>query len=116
MLRPRQAKRLRERHALSINQVEIDGRMMASETLRHTPAGIPAFQFRLVHASRQAEAGKERTVECEIEAQAFGETAVRLAAQSTEDRLKLIGFLDRKGPRNSMPILHITEFKIIKEQ
>lgn len=89
--------------------------MVVGESLRYTPAGIPVLQFRLAHASQQSEAGRERTVSCEIDAQAFGEVAKRLAACSTDSRLTLTGFLDRKGARNPMPNLHVTEFKIIKE-
>jgi primosomal replication protein N len=89
--------------------------VVVGESLRYTPAGIPVLQFRLAHASQQIEAGRERTVSCEIDAQAFGEVATRLAACKTDSRLTLSGFLDRKGARNPMPNLHVTEFKIIKE-
>jgi len=98
-----------------VNRVEIDGRIASHQGLRHTPAGMPSFQLQFLHASMQYEAGRERKVECEIEALAFGEVAANLARQSPESNLTLIGFLERKGMRSSIPILHVTEFKIIKE-
>jgi primosomal replication protein N len=95
------------------NRLEIEGTVVVGETLRYTPAGIPVLQFRLVHASQQIEAGRERMVSCEIDVQAFGEVAVGLAGCKPDSRLRLTGFLDRKGVRNPMPNLHVTEFKII---
>jgi primosomal replication protein N len=101
---------------VSCNRVELDGKVVASDSLRYTPAGIPVLQFKLAHVSQQIEAGRERTVNCEIEAMAFGDVATRIARLPPESRVKLSGFLDRKGARNPMPNLHVIEFEIdIKE-
>lgn len=100
---------------MSCNRVEIDGKVVTGDSLRHTPAGIPVLKFRLAHVSRQCEAGRDRTVGCEIDALAFGDIAARLAACPPESPLRLTGFLDRMSARNPMPNLHVTEFEIIKE-
>ena len=36
------------------------------EPLRHTPAGLPLLNFKLVHKSLQVEGGYRRQVECEV--------------------------------------------------
>ncbi len=89
--------------------------MSASECLRHTPAGVPVLSFRLVHTAPVREAGRDRMASCEIDALAFGDIAARLASTPADCFLRLTGFLDRKGARNPMPNLHVTEFEIIKE-
>jgi len=100
---------------VSRNRVEIDGKVLTGDGLRHTPAGIPVLKFRLAHASQQSEAGRERTVGCEIDALAFGDIAAKLAACPPESMLRLTGFLDRMSVRTPLPNLHVTEFEIIKE-
>jgi primosomal replication protein N len=100
---------------VSRNKIEIDGKVIRGDSLRHTPAGIPVLRFRLAHASTQREAGRERTISCEIDAQAFGDIAARMAACPPETTMRCQGFLDRTSARDPSPSLHVTEFEIIKE-
>jgi primosomal replication protein N len=93
--------------------VELAGLIGASGSLRHTPAGIPAWQATLRHASRQLEAGRTRQVECEAAVQAFGNVAERLAALPAGTPIQVAGFLDRAGARNPQPVLHVTEFELL---
>jgi primosomal replication protein N len=97
------------------NRFRLGGRVIHNDGLRHTPAGIPSVQLRLVHVSEQLEAGRSRRVECEVEAVAFGTTAQSLARLAADARINLAGFLDRKGLRDPRPVLHVTEFELIKE-
>jgi len=97
------------------NRVELTGQITASAGLRHTPAGIPALQASLRHASQQMEAGRARQVECEAAFQAFGEVAKRLAALPAGTAIQVSGFLDRNSPRNPQPVLHVTEFELLEE-
>jgi primosomal replication protein N len=95
------------------NRVELGGQVVYNDGLRHTPAGLASLLLRLAHASEQSEAGHSRRVECELEAVAFGKPAERLAGLEVGARVGLSGFLDRKGLRDSRPILHVTGFELI---
>jgi primosomal replication protein N len=98
---------------LERNRVEIDGRIASSDGLRHTPGGLPSLQLRLGHASGQTEANRQRRVEFELEALAFGKPAQELAGLPVGTQIRLIGFLERKGIRDPWPIVHITEYELI---
>ena len=66
-----------------VNRFTFDATLAARDTLRHTPAGIPAIECTLDHRSEQAEAGGIRKVECEMRAVAFGEVALALSQCAT---------------------------------
>src|SRR5262245_37178823 len=58
-------------HVPDANRLVLDALLAQRGDLRHTPAGIPAVDCVLQHASIQQEAGGERRVECELAAIAF---------------------------------------------
>jgi primosomal replication protein N len=84
------------------------------EPLRHTPAGIPALDCMLRHASQQVEAGTPRKVECELPAVAFGEVAKALAGVAPGGMLRCEGFLARRWRTGISVALHITRFTELK--
>jgi primosomal replication protein N len=76
--------------------------------LRYTPAGIPAIEFRLEHASQQTEAGQVRQVKAALKAMAFGALAERMAQQTLGSQWRFTGFLS--STRNGKSVaLHITD-------
>ena len=76
------------------------------QTLRYTPAGVPALDVRLEHESQQTEAGSMRKVSAAVKAVAFGALAERLARQAPGSIWSFQGFL--ATPRNSKSVvLHI---------
>lgn len=90
---------------------------MATSGPRSTPAGMPVLRFQVQHTSVQQEAGRTRPVEVETELVAYGKVAQELAQEFASlrpgNRLKLTGFIDRKGVRNPQLELHVTEFGIL---
>jgi primosomal replication protein N len=86
---------------------------MATSGPRTTPAGMPVLRFQVQHTSKQREADRTRPVEVEAELVAYGKVAQELAKAKPGDRLKLTGFIDRKGVRNPQLELHATEFEIL---
>ena len=79
------------------------------EALRFTPAGIPALNLKLEHASNVSEAGQPRQIKAAVKAVALGATAERLARQATGSVWKFSGFL--ANPRNGKNVVfHIQEF------
>jgi primosomal replication protein N len=81
--------------------------------LRYTPAGIPAFDGVLLHASEQDEAGAPRRVECELAAVAFGPVARELAGLTPGTALRCTGFLARRHRRGTSVALHVHQFEVL---
>lgn len=96
-----------------MNRFELTGELLASTGARRTPSGLPTMRLQLRHRSTQTEAARDRTVELETELVAFGPVAEALAGAGIGSRLRLAGFIDRKGARDPRPELHVTEFDIL---
>ena len=78
--------------------------------MRYTPAGLPALNLRLEHASEILEAGQMRQVKLVVKAVAFGAMAERLVKQAIGSRWRFNGFL--ATPRNGKSVVfHIQEFQ-----
>ena len=88
--------------------------MIELGALRHTPAGVPAIEFKLRHASELAEAGTQRQVSAEIPAIAFDAQARLLAGTPLERALEVEGFLCAKSRRSKKLVLHATRIEFIE--
>jgi primosomal replication protein N len=97
------------------NRVTLDATLAEAGPLRYTPAGIPAFDGLLRHASRQPEAGGERAVDCEIAAVAYGDAARALAKIATGTTLRCRGFLARRYRTGVTLALHVNEFELTRD-
>jgi len=82
--------------------------------LRYTPAGMPAVEFRIAHASEQEEAGGRRQVEAELGAIAFDAQARLLAQAALNSGVRLQGFLAAKSRRSRRPVLHVTNIEFVE--
>jgi len=98
---------------LNRNQFVFDGEIISADTLRHTPAGVPALTLTLRHESHQEEAGKDAATQFEISALAFGMVAMELAEVHPGEMVTVKGFMNRKNRFSDAPVLHITEFKTL---
>ncbi|HEX4928153.1 MAG TPA: primosomal replication protein N [Burkholderiales bacterium] len=94
-----------------MNRLELSGRLLELGTLRHTPGGLAAIDFKVVHESEQDEAGGRRKVSAEIAAVAFEAQARLLAVRPLGAELKLQGFLAAKSRRSKRLILHVTNIE-----
>ena len=95
------------------NQVALSGELAQVEPLRHTPAGIPLLHFKLVHRSRQIEAGLKRQVECEMSGVAMAEVAVTMSRLKAGQAVRVSGFLNRKNRMSAQLILHAAAAEIL---
>ena len=86
--------------------------MIARETLRHTPAGVPILALTLQHESRQVEGGMPRQVGFEIEAMAVGELARQMDSIEAGSTLRVEGFLASRSKLSTRLVLHVSEFEI----
>jgi primosomal replication protein N len=93
------------------NRLILDVTLIERGDLRYTPAGIPALECMLRHASLQPEAGGERSVDCELAAVAFGDPAIALAKVPAGAVLRCKGFLARRYRTGITVALHVNEFE-----
>jgi primosomal replication protein N len=97
------------------NAVALSGELAAIEPLRHTPAGIPLVNFKLLHKSRQVEGGYKRQVDCEIVGVALGEIAMAMSRMPQGRLVSVEGFLNRKNRMSAQLILHVTRAQELKD-
>jgi primosomal replication protein N len=95
------------------NRLTLDATLAERANLRYTPAGVPALECMLKHASVQREAGGMRKVDCELAAVAFGEPALALAGMADGTALRCKGFLARRYRTGITVALHIDEFETL---
>jgi primosomal replication protein N len=80
--------------------------------LRYTPAGIPIVSAKLLHSSRQIEAGIPRLVEFEMAAVAAGEISGSFNQAELGGTFQFTGFLARKNRNSKSLVFHIIDFGI----
>ena len=91
------------------NHLVLTASIAGLEAVRYTPAGVPALNLKLEHASSVMEAGQAREIKVEIKALAFGSLAERLASQAAGSVWSFRGFI--ATPRNGKHVVfHIQEF------
>jgi len=93
-----------------MNRVVITAQIVERQALRYTPAGLPALDLRIAHASQVQEAGAVRQVSFEMRAVGIGAVAEELSRFAVGDTARIAGFL---GPiaRGKSVVLHITELQ-----
>ncbi|MDR2325836.1 MAG: primosomal replication protein N [Acidovorax sp.] len=92
------------------NHVVLTACIAEVQTMRYTPAGLPALDLRLDHESQQQEAGSARKVVATVKAVAFGALAERIARQALGSSWTFQGFL--ATPRNSKSVVfHIQDIQ-----
>lgn len=92
-----------------MNRLQIIASIAERDVLRYTPAGIPIVSGRLLHTSRQVEAGVERLVEFEVAALAAGEISGRFNQAELGATFEFTGFLARKNRNSKSLVFHIND-------
>jgi len=96
-----------------VNQLQLVANIAEREILRYTPAGIPIVSAKLLHTSKQVEAGVERLVEFEMTAVAAGEISGRFNQAELGTTYRFTGFLARKNRNSKSLVFHISDFDAI---
>jgi primosomal replication protein N len=96
-----------------LNRLMLDATLAERGALRYTPAGVPALDCVLKHASTQPEAGGGRKVECELAAVAFGDPAKALAKLPAGTAVRCQGFLARRYRTGITVALHVNQFETL---
>ena len=97
-----------------MNKLVLGGVVASIEPLRYTPAGIPLLSFVIQHVSDQIEAGMKRKVECEVNAVAIGNMALK--ALKTGDQIEVTGFLAKRSLKSTQLVMHINEISLINNE
>ena len=93
-----------------MNRTELTACIAEQAALRYTPAGLPALDLILEHASEIQEAGQMRKIQLKLRALAFGSLAERLVKQAVGSVWTFKGFLATPRQGKSV-VLHIQEFQ-----
>lgn len=93
-----------------MNRTELTACIAEQAALRYTPAGLPALDLILEHASEIREAGQIRKVQLKLRAVAFGAQAETLVKQAVGSVWTFKGFLATPRQGKSV-VLHIQEFQ-----
>jgi primosomal replication protein N len=96
-----------------VNQFQLVANIAEREILRYTPAGIPIVSAKLLHTSKQVEAGVERLVEFEMTAIAAGEISGRFNQAELGATYRFTGFLARKNRNSKSLVFHILDFDVL---
>jgi primosomal replication protein N len=94
------------------NTTVLSGTLIGREELRHTPAGMPALNFRIGHVSEQVEAGRPRSVNLEIDGVALGDVAEKLSRMPLQGEYCFEGFLALRSKQARLPVLHVNSFEL----
>jgi primosomal replication protein N len=91
------------------NQFQLSAVVVQVQSLRYTPAGVPAVNLVLEHESTVTELDTPRTVKLQLKAVAFGAKAETLSRQGLESVCNFNGFL--ANARNGKGVVfHIQDF------
>jgi primosomal replication protein N len=99
----------------SVNRLQFIASLAERDVLRYTPAGVPIVSGRLLHESKQVEAGIERLVEFEIAALAAGEISGKFNQAELGARFEFTGFLARKNRNSKSLVFHITDIELLRD-
>ena len=92
-----------------MNLLQLSAVVVQVQSLRYTPAGIPAVNLVLEHESTVIELDTPRAVKLQIRAVAFGTLAETLSRQSLEMAGRFQGFM--ANARNGKGVVfHIQDF------
>ena len=91
-----------------MNRLVLSAQLLERGAVRYTPAGLPAIDCRLQHASAVTEDGQPRQVSLEIKAMAIGAIARPLEALALGQSGLFAGFLATTRNGRGM-LFHITE-------
>jgi primosomal replication protein N len=88
-----------------LNKLLLQAEVVHIEPLRYTPAGIPLLSVSLRHVSEQVEAGMKRKVECEVNAVALGDLALK--SWTLGSYILATGFIAKRSLKSTQLVMHI---------
>jgi primosomal replication protein N len=97
-----------------MNRLLLHAQLVERSTLRWTPAGTPACDLGLRHASQATEAGQPRRVALELRAVVLGDLAQRIGRLPLGTQAGFAGFL-ASGRNGRGVVFHVTAVEDIEQ-
>ncbi len=101
-----------------INQLQLNGQIVNTPFIRHSPSGIGHAEFLFEHRSVQFESSVSRQVYCKIPAVVSGDLYTQHVIQLEKDKcLQLTGFLSTRQLRSGASdlIFYVQFIELTKE-
>jgi primosomal replication protein N len=95
-----------------VNILQLSAAVVQVQSLRYTPAGIPAVNLVLEHESEVVEMETPRQVKVQLKAVAFGAQAEILSRQGLDSVCEFHGFM-ANGRNGKGVVFHIQDFSKI---
>ncbi|OSZ75743.1 primosomal replication protein N [Hydrogenophaga sp. IBVHS1] len=95
-----------------MNILQLSAAVVQVQSLRYTPAGIPAVNLVLEHESEVVEMETPRQVKVQLKAVAFGAQAEILSRQGLDSVCEFHGFM-ANGRNGKGVVFHIQDFSKI---
>jgi primosomal replication protein N len=90
-----------------MNRLVLQAQLVERAAMRYTPAGLPALDISLKHASEVSEDGHNRKVSLEVKAVAIGEITRQVGQLAVGSEAQFAGFLT--AARNGRGLVfHVT--------
>jgi primosomal replication protein N len=95
-----------------VNLLQLSAVVVQVQSLRYTPAGIPAVNLVIEHESEVVEMDTPRQVKVQLKAMAFGAQAEILSRQGLDAVCEFHGFM-ANGRNGKGVVFHIQDFSKI---
>jgi primosomal replication protein N len=92
-----------------VNLFQLSAVVVQVQSLRYTPAGVPALNILLEHESQVVEMDTPRQVKLQLRAVAFGAQAEVLSRQGLDSSCRFHGFMTN-GRNGKGLLFHIQDF------
>jgi len=96
----------------SSNLLILTASLIAKDTIRYTPTGLPVIECQLHHDGEVCEANQMRQIRMSVEAIAIGEIHQEINEMSLGASAVFEGFLTQKTLRNERLVFHITKITL----
>lgn len=97
----------------AVNSFRLHGRLLESDALRQTPAGVPVLRGCLEHLSQQIENGASREVRLEMNFVLLGDQARLLAASPLGTTFIAQGFMAARSAKSKQAVMHINSIEFV---
>lgn len=99
----------------AVNSFRLRGRLLESDALRQTPAGVPVLRGCLEHLSQQTENGAPREVRLEMNFVLLGDQARLLSASPLGTTFIAQGFMAARSVKSKQAIMHINSIEFVTD-
>ena len=96
----------------SSNLLILTASLIAKDTIRYTPTGLPVIECQLHHDGKVCEANQMRQIRMSVEAIAIGEIHQEINKMNLGASAVFEGFLTQKTLRNERLVFHITKITL----